>query len=91
MNSQTQRRVVHDPAVEREVVPFKRNWRKPLEAVLADATVNSRVLLARLQRGVYCTDWDKKPYYQSVLNQLCEHTRQQINLIEAFSAIEWSE
>jgi len=98
MNSKS-RRVVNDPEL---VAPLsgpsygaysvaRRRWRKPLSAMLADTTANSQALLTRLQRGVYFTDWERKPYFQSVVNQLCELTRQQLKALEDFSATEWSE
>jgi hypothetical protein len=100
MNSRLQR-VVDDP--EPELVaplsgpsygPFnvaRRRWHKPLGAIVADAVANSQALLTRLERGVYCTDLEGKPYYQNCLTEVCKRTRQQLEALEAFSAIEWRE
>jgi hypothetical protein len=60
MNSQSQRSIFNDPAVEAELVtplsgpsygPFdkaRRRWHKPLPAIIADAIANNQALLTRL-------------------------------------------
>ena len=101
MSQQTQRRVMNDPGGE--VVyplsgpsygPFnvvKRVWRKPIPAVIADAIANSQAVIARLERGMHMPDEEGKPHYQAVFNTLLERSRLQLEALEAFSQIEWSE
>jgi hypothetical protein len=100
MNSQSQRRVdpgggeVVYPLQGRSYGPFnvvKRSWRKPIPAVIADAIANSRAVMARLERGIHMPDEEGKPHYQAVFNTLLERTRLQLEALEAFSQIEWSE
>ena len=104
MNSQNSRKsVINDPAVEAELVTplsdpgygpvgiAKRRWHKPLPAIIADAIANSRAVLVRLERGMYMPDLENKPRYQAVYSALCDHTREQLKALEAFSAIEWRE
>jgi hypothetical protein len=103
MNSQPQRSIFNDPAVEGELVtpllgpsygPFnkaRRRWHKPLRAIIADAIANSEALLARLERGVHCPDLDGKPYYENCLTEVCKRTREQLATLEAFTAVDWRE
>jgi len=100
MNSQTQRR---EAAAEGTVVcplsgpsygaynVVKRNWRKPLPAVIADALANSQALLARLDRGMFAPDYEREAYYKAMFDELYQRTRDQIKTLERFSQIGWSE
>ena len=100
MNSQSQR-VVNDPGPGL-VAPLsgpsygafsvaRRRWRKPLPAIMADALANSRALLSRLDRGVYMPDLENQSHYQAAFNTLLDRTRLQLQALEEFSQIEWSE
>jgi hypothetical protein len=103
MNSQSQRSIFNDPAVEAELVtplsgpsygPFdkaRRRWHKPLPAIIADAIANNQALLTRLQRGMYCPDLEGRPHYEEVFNALCARTREQLKALEAFTAVAWRE
>ena len=98
MNSQSQR--IRDPvdaAPEGEVVaPFlrpsygpysvaRRKWRKPLQAVIADALANTLELSERLRRGIYGPDDTPKQVY----DQMCQCTDAQLAALEAFSQFRW--
>ena len=90
MNSRSQR-VLNDPGPEL-VAPLSgpwRSWRKPLPAIIADTMANSRVLLSRLDRGMYMPDDDHN--YREIFNQLYWRTQEQVKALEAFSQIEWRE
>ena len=98
MNTRSQR-VINDP-VPGLVAPLsgpaygaynraKRNWRKPLPAIMADAMSNSRALLSRLDRGMYMPDEQAK--YREVFNELYWRTQEQIKALEVFSQIDWRE
>ena len=103
MGSQSQRRLEPAIRVEREVVaplsgpcygPFsvaRRKWRKPLQAIIADAIANCRAVSVRLQRGMYMPDMEGKPHYWEVYQHLCRSTDQQLKALEAFAQIEWRE
>ena len=105
MNSQTQRRVVHDPAPKPEprvITPLsgpsygaysvvKRRWRKPIPAVVADAIANSQELLTRLSRGVYAPDREGEAHYREIYDNLCRTNRQQLEALKAFSQVAWRE
>jgi hypothetical protein len=102
MNSQTQRRIVHDPGprLEPEVVTplsgpnygaygvVKRRWRKPLSAIVADAIANNRAVIARFKLGVTPPEGDRS-HYEAIFDQLCRSTDAQIAALEAFAEIEW--
>jgi hypothetical protein len=69
----------------------KRRWHKPLPAIIADATANSRAVLARLERGMYIPDLECKPQYQKIYNELYQRTLDQLKALAAFSVIGWRE
>jgi hypothetical protein len=104
MNSRsTQRRIVDDPAPTGELVaplsgpsygPFnvaRQRWRKPLDAVLADAIANCRAVTACLQRGMYAPDYEDEPRCKAIFDTLSQCTRQQPEALEAFAEIDWRE
>jgi hypothetical protein len=90
MNSQTQRRVINDPGGE--VVAFKRHWRKPLHALIADALAHNRALLARLTPGIWAPpiieDYERNG---EIYRGLLRHTREQIAALETFATVDWRE
>ena len=98
MNSRSQR-VINDPGPGL-VAPLsgpsygaynvvKRRWRKPLPAIIADALINSRAVIARLDRGMYMPD--DEPHYREAFNELYRRTQEQIAALDAFSQIDWRE
>jgi hypothetical protein len=100
MNSRSAR-IVDDPAPTAELVAplsgpsygayniVKRRWRKPLPAIIADALVNNRAIIARLKLGIYGPDAENTPHYQQIFDQVCRCTSEQIKALEAFAAIDW--
>jgi hypothetical protein len=82
------RRVAHDPEPKPLLGPWQR-WRKPLPAIIADATANSRAVLARLDRGLRVPEENSR--YREALNDLYRRTVDQIKALEVFSAIDWRE
>jgi hypothetical protein len=102
MNSRsTQRRIINDPTVEGELVaplsgpsygPFnvaRQRWRKPLDAILADAIANCRAVTACLQRGMYAPDYEEEPRCKAIFDALSRTTREQLEALEAFAEIDW--
>jgi hypothetical protein len=66
-------------------------WQRPIAAIIANALVENRGLLDRLNRNVRGPDWDHKELYQATLNELWETTQKQIRALEIFSRVEWSD
>ena len=101
MNSQTQRRIVDDPAPRAELVAplsgpsygaysvARRRWKKSLPAIIADALANNRAVIARFKLGVTPPDVEDTSPYREVFDALCRSTDAQIAALEAFAAIEW--
>jgi hypothetical protein len=69
----------------------RRRWRKPLEAVLAEAAAISAEVSARLARGVYAPDREGEAHYREIYEDLCRASRQQLAALKAFSGVEWRE
>jgi hypothetical protein len=69
----------------------KARWRKPIPAIIADAITNSQAVIARLERGMYMPDLEGQAHYKDVFDTLLERTRLQLEALEAFSQIGWSE
>jgi len=99
MNSQTQRRELAEGEI---IAPLsgpsygaynivKRNWRKPLPAILAHSLANSQALLARLDRGMFAPDFEREAYYRATFDELRQATSNQIKAFEKFMQIGWSE
>jgi hypothetical protein len=100
MNSQTQRR---EAAAGGEVIAplsgpsygaynvVKRNWRKPLPAIVAHSLANSQALLARLKIGMFGPDYEREAYYRATFDELYQRTNDQIKALEKFMQIGWSE
>jgi hypothetical protein len=98
MNSQTQRVRAGGEVIAPLSGPsygayniVKRNWRKPLPAVIADALANSKALLAALDRGMFAPDFERESYYREMFDELHQRTRDQIKTLQKFSQIGWSE
>lgn len=66
-------------------------WRKPLPAVIADALASNRGLLERLKHGVRGPDMRCKEQYQVLFNGLYQATQEQIEALEVFARVDWSE
>ena len=82
------------PLSGRDYGPFavvKRKWRKPLPAVIADALTNSQEVLSRLNRDVYAPDFEAEAHYRQIYDDLRRTTREQLEALKAFSAIDWRE
>jgi hypothetical protein len=67
----------------------RRSWRKPLPAIIADATTISRALLTRLDRGMYMPS--EEDSYRQAFNDLYQRTQEQIKALDRFSQIDWRE
>lgn len=98
MNSRSQRVIRHPELVAPLSGPsygaynvIKRRWRKPIPAIIADATANSRAVIARLERGMHMPDLENQAHYKDVFDILLERTRLQLTALEAFSQIGWRE
>jgi hypothetical protein len=59
--------------------------------MVADALANNRGLLERLKRGMYGPDIEHKEQYQVIFNGLFATTREQIEALEVFARVDWSE
>jgi len=102
MNSRSAR-IVDDPAATAELVAplsgpsygaysvARRRWRKPLPAIIADAIANCDAVSARLNRGMYAPDRVGEAHYRGIYDDLCRTTRQQLEALKAFSAVDWRE
>ena len=67
-------------------------WHKPLAAILAGAMAESRGLLERLRVGVHGNqEWENQEIYQAVFNELWEATKKQVEALEIFSRVGWSD
>jgi len=67
-------------------------WQRPLPAILAEAMAVNCGLLERLRVGVHGNqDWKNLEIYQAVFNELWGATKKQIEALEIFSRVEWSE
>ena len=66
-------------------------WQKPLAAILAGALAENRGLYERLSRGVHGPDWNNTEIYQATFNELYEATKKQIEALEIFCRVEWSD
>jgi hypothetical protein len=64
-------------------------WRKPVAAIIADALASNRGLLERLKQGLHAPD--HREQYQVIFNGLYQTTRQQIEALEVFAQVDWSE
>lgn len=66
-------------------------WHRPLAAVLAGALAENRGLLERLRVGVHGPDWNHQELYQATFNELWEATKKQVEALEIFSRVGWSD
>jgi len=67
-------------------------WQRPLPAILAEAMAVNCGLLERLRVGVHGNqEWKNLEIYQAVFNELWEATKKQVEALEIFSRVEWSE
>ena len=66
-------------------------WQKPLVAIIANAKAVNRGLLDRLTIGVHGPDWKNTEIYQATFNELFEATKKQIEALEIFRRVEWSD
>ena len=66
-------------------------WQRPIAAILAGALAENRGLLDRLRRGVYGPDMKRLEQYQVVFNGLYQTTLDQVEALEIFSKIDWSD
>ena len=66
-------------------------WKPPVAAIVADALASNRGLLDRLKRGMYGPDMQHKEQYQVIFNGLFATTREQIEALEVFARVDWSE
>ena len=66
-------------------------WQRPLAAILAEAMAVNRGLYERLSRSVRGPDWNHPEIYQATFNELWEATKKQIDALEIFCRIEWSD
>jgi len=67
-------------------------WQRPLPAILAEAMAVNCGLLERLRVGVHGNqEWKNLEIYQAVFNELWGATKKQIEALEIFSRVEWSE
>jgi hypothetical protein len=64
-------------------------WQRPVAAIIADALATNRGLLERLRRGMHAPD--HKEQYQVIFNGLFATTREQIEALEVFARVDWSE
>jgi hypothetical protein len=66
-------------------------WQKPLAAIIANAKAVNVGLLDRLTIGVHGPDWKMPEIYQATFNELYEATKKQIEALEIFCRVEWSD
>jgi len=66
-------------------------WQKPLAAIIANAKAVNVGLLDRLTIGVHGPDWKAPEIYQATFNELYEATKKQIEALEIFCRVEWSD
>jgi hypothetical protein len=68
-------------------------WHRPLAAILSGALAENRGLLERLRVGVHGSpDWkNNQEIYQAVFNELWEATKKQVEALEIFSRVKWSD
>jgi len=66
-------------------------WQKPLVAIIADAKAVNRGLLDRLTIGVHGPDWKNTEIYQATFNELFEATKKQIEALDIFCRVKWSD
>jgi hypothetical protein len=66
-------------------------WQKPVAAIIADALASNRGLLERLKRGMHGPDMKGKEQYQVLFNGLYQTTQEQIEALEMFAKVDWSE
>jgi hypothetical protein len=59
--------------------------------MIADVLASNRGLLERLKRGMYGPDMQGKEQYQVIFNGLFATTREQIEALEVFARVDWSE
>jgi hypothetical protein len=59
--------------------------------MIADALANNRGLLERLKGGMYAPNEKGKEQYQVIFNGLYQTTREQIEALELFARVDWSE
>ena len=66
-------------------------WKPPIAAMIADALASNRGLLERLKGGMYAPDMKGKEQYQVIFNGLFATTREQIEALEVFARVDWSD
>ena len=66
-------------------------WQLPLAAIIANAKAVNVGLLDRLTIGVHGPDWKAPEIYQATFNELYEATKKQIEALEIFCRVEWSD
>jgi len=66
-------------------------WRKPLAAIIAGALASNRGLLERLKQGMHAPDTQHGEQYQVIFNGLFATTQQQVDALEMFAQVDWSE
>lgn len=66
-------------------------WRKPIAAIIADALASNRGLLERLRCGMHGPDMRHKEQYQVLFSGLYQATQEQIEALEVFAQVDWSE
>ena len=66
-------------------------WQKPLAAIIANAKAVNVGLLDRLTIGVHGPDWKATEIYQATFNELYEATKKQIEALEIFCRVKWSD
>jgi hypothetical protein len=66
-------------------------WYKPLPAILAEALAVNQGLLDRLSIGVHSPNQASKEQYQIMLNGLYQATQQQLEALDIFGEVDWSE
>jgi hypothetical protein len=71
----------------------ERRWygKRSMHAVATDLIAQNRVLLARLEDGVYAKIIQPKERYKSALANLHQRTKDQLKELEEFSKLEWME
>ena len=67
-------------------------WQKPLAAIIADAMASNRGLYERLNLGIHGPDEEHHlEQYQVIFDGLYYTTQQQIEVLELFTKVDWSE
>jgi hypothetical protein len=66
-------------------------WQKPLAAIIANAKAVNVGLFDRLTIGVHGPDFKAVEIYQATFNELYEATKKQIEALEIFCRVKWSD